>query len=223
MWKFKSLKGRDKWLFLLTIGIILCILAFPADRLARQGIRERQENTAEGDAPGTGGIKRADGFGGGAGEEESSQAGGGWGEDGAVPAAAGANSSYEAELERRVREILKNVEGVGEVDVMIVLKSSAEKVVHVDGSSSRSLTEEQDSSGGTRKVENQEQEHNTAMISGGGQNTPMVAKELCPEISGIIISAQGGGAPGVRAEISAAMEALFGLPAHKIKVLKRVE
>lgn len=46
MWKFKSLKGRDKWLFLLTIGIILCILAFPADRLARQGIRERQENTA---------------------------------------------------------------------------------------------------------------------------------------------------------------------------------
>ena len=29
MWKFKSLTGRDKWLFLLTIGVILCILAFP--------------------------------------------------------------------------------------------------------------------------------------------------------------------------------------------------
>ena len=61
------------------------------------------------------------------------------------------------------------------------------------------------------------------MISGTGENTPVIAKELRPELSGIIISAQGGGNPTVRAEISAAMEALFGLPAHKIKVLKRVE
>ena len=34
---------------------------------------------------------------------------------------------------------------------------------------------------------------------------------------------QGGGSPKVKAEISEAMEALFGLPPHKIKVLKRVE
>ena len=51
----------------------------------------------------------------------------------------------------------------------------------------------------------------------------MVEKELSPEISGIIISADGGGSPAVRSEISQAMEALLGLPAHKIKVLKRVE
>ena len=52
---------------------------------------------------------------------------------------------------------------------------------------------------------------------------PIVEKELYPEISGIVISASGGGNPTVQAEISAAMEALFDLPAHKIKVLKRVE
>ena len=42
-------------------------------------------------------------------------------------------------------------------------------------------------------------------------------------ISGIVISAAGGGNPKVQAEITAAMEALFGLPSHKIKVLKRAE
>ena len=36
MWKFKQWKGKDKWLFLLTIGIILCILAFPAERLTKK-------------------------------------------------------------------------------------------------------------------------------------------------------------------------------------------
>ena len=47
--------------------------------------------------------------------------------------------------------------------------------------------------------------------------------ELTPEVAGIVISADGGGNASVRAEISEAMEALFGLPAHKIKVLKRVK
>ena len=58
---------------------------------------------------------------------------------------------------------------------------------------------------------------------GTGQSQPVIEKEICPEISGIIISASGGGSPQIKAEISEAMEALFGLPAHKIKVLKRVE
>lgn len=42
-------------------------------------------------------------------------------------------------------------------------------------------------------------------------------------ITGMVVCADGGGSPVVQAEICEAMEALFGLPAHKIKVLKRVE
>jgi len=119
-----------------------------------------------------------------------------------------------------VREILRGVSGVGEVDVMIVLKSSAEKVIQVDNSTSKSVTTEK-GSGTDRAVESLEQEHSTTG-SGSGQE-PVVAKEVYPEIAGIVISAYGGGNPSVQAEISEAMEALFGLPANKIKVLKRVE
>ena len=135
----------------------------------------------------------------------------------------GIGESQRPLLEQRVREILKNVDGVGAVDVMIVLKSSSEKVLHVDGSSSRTFTEEQDGNGGVRKIDSQEQGQSTVMGSCNGETGPIVEKELRPELSGIVISAQGGGNPTVQAEISAAMEALFGLPAHKIKVLKRVE
>ena len=64
----------------------------------------------------------------------------------------------------------------------------------------------------------------STILTGTGENTaPIVEKEIRPEIEGIIISAQGGGSPTVKAEISGAMEALFDLPPHKIKVLKRVE
>lgn len=215
MLKFKSWKGRDKWLFFLTIGVILCILAFPVESLSQksravsgnagaagmEGMASDRENTP---AALTGDSKTD-------------------GTESALEAAARVSNSYEAELEQRVREILKNVDGVGKVDVMIVLKSSSQKVVHTDNSFSRSVTDEKDSTGGTRKIENEENDSTTVFTSGDGQSTPIIEKELRPELSGIIISASGGGNPTVRAEISAAMEALFDLPAHKIKVLKRVE
>ena len=144
-----------------------------------------------------------------------------------VPASAkgAGESAYEAQMEARVKEILRHVDGVGQVDVMIVLKSSEEKVLRVDRNSSVSDTKEQDSQGGTRSSQSSQTQESTVLSGGGsGQGSvPFVEKELRPEISGIVISATGGGSPTVKAEISAAMEALFGLPPHKIKVLKRVE
>lgn len=206
MWKFKSWKGKDKWLFLLTVGVVLCILAFPAERIFGTG-EQREKLPAGGNSAG----------------EESSRASvidpGLSGE--AWQASAGTADSYEAWLEQRICDLLKHVDGVGEVDVMVLLESSSEKVWQSDGSSSTSLTEEKDSEGGSRKIENREMDHSTVILSGSGKSEPMLTKELRPQISGIIISAEGGGSPQVQAEISAAMEALLGLPAHKIKVLKR--
>lgn len=95
--------------------------------------------------------------------------------------------------------------------------------MQVDEDEVRSVTEEKDSSGVGRKAENQELSRETVMMSSGSSSEPVIQKELKPELSGIIISAAGGGSPAVQAEISEAMEALFGLPANKIKVLKRAE
>ncbi|MDD3253113.1 MAG: stage III sporulation protein AG [Lachnospiraceae bacterium] len=207
MLKFGSWKKKDKWLFLLTLGVIICILALP------MGGKESGWGAAAAS------MKKA----GAGGSEVTESSAGQTLPDQPLPAAARVTDSYEQELEARVREILQHVEGVGAVDVMIVLKTSGEKIIHVDGSTSRSVTEEQDTGGGTRKIESDEQTQSTVLTSANGADSPIVEKELRPEISGIIVSAEGGGRPAVCAEISAAMEALFDLPPHKIKVLKRVE
>ena len=247
MWKFKSWKGKDKWLFLAAVGVILCILAFPVEQMAgrgvfvsgsgtgRNGLSQKQSLSGRGGAAdeGTGlpGGWTEDGLGSGQpGTWAESGSGSGqpgtWAgngpEDGQSVSASG-GLSYEEQLERRIQELLKHVDGVGKVDVMVVLKASAQKVIHTDGNTTYSLTEETDSSGNRRRSESREEARDTVQSSVGGQNTPVIEKEICPEISGIIISASGGGSPSVCAEISGAMEALFGLPPHKIKVLKRVE
>ena len=136
---------------------------------------------------------------------------------------AAAAVSYERFLEQRLEDILSHVDGVGQVEVMIVLKSSEEKVWRVDRDTSYSITQETDQNGGSRRVESQAVTENTILSGQTGKEGPLLAKEMKPEISGVIISAEGGKSPQVQAEISAAVEALFDVPSHKIKVLKRIE
>ena len=195
--KFKWKMGKDKWLILLAVGMIILILTFPSG--SGKAESKSQTQLQQGLVTETG-TSEPD-----------------------TMVAASADRTYEEQLEARVKRILKTVDGVGQVEVMIVLKSSEEKVLRVDKNSSDSATDEKDSSGGTRKITSAEQQEST-ILTGSGENTaPIVEKEIRPEIEGIIISAQGGGSPTVKAEISSAMEALFNLPPHKIKVLKRVE
>lgn len=200
--KFKWKMGKDKWLILLAVGMIILILAIPSGpgSAGKTGTASESKNKTELQKGIVTELPEKD-----------------------TAVAANADNTYEEQLELRVRKLLKTVDGVGQVDVMIVLKSSKEKVLRVDRNTTDFSTVENDSSGGTRNITNKEQQENT-ILTGSGENTaPIVEKEISPEIEGIIISAQGGGSPTVKAEISSAMEALFNLPPHKIKVLKRVE
>lgn len=140
-----------------------------------------------------------------------------------VEAGSGAVLTYEQQLEARLKELLSHVEGVGEVEVMIVLKSSEEKVWRTDRNSSYSSTRETDANGGTRDNRSQEMSESTILAGQGGGDGPLLEKELKPQIGGVVVSAAGGGSPTIQAEISAAVEALFDVPSHKIKVLKRAE
>ena len=124
-------------------------------------------------------------------------------------------------MEKRIRELLRSVEGLaGGCNGSV--KITGQKY-SVDRSGSSTVTKETDSAGGSREITESQSEESTVLPqSGGGSNGPVVEKELCPEFR-IVVSADGGGSPEVCSEISQAMEALLGLPAHKIKVLKRVE
>lgn len=214
-WKNEKLRSalkmnKEKLIFLFCSGLLLFLLAFPAD-----GRREQKE-AWEAAAQGIGAAVGTDT----GGEQDDS---GTVSEAGAVFAAPsdGSYASYEEGLEQRIRTILSGVEGVGAVDVMVVLKSTEEKVIRIDRNTSSAVTEDKAADGTGRVTRQQELSENT--VFGDGDSSPVVEKQLLPEISGIIVSADGGGSAVVKTEISEAMEALFGLPSHKIKVLKRVK
>ncbi|MBS5931657.1 MAG: stage III sporulation protein AG [Clostridiales bacterium] len=130
-------------------------------------------------------------------------------------------ASYEEEMEARLKEALMKVEGIGNVEVMITLKSSKESVTLKDTPYSQESLDESDSSGGERKSTTIDKKEETVLQnSGTGGSTPYVIKELEPEIEGVLVIAQGGGSQTIISEIVGAVEVLFDVPAHKIKVMK---
>ena len=133
-------------------------------------------------------------------------------------------SSYEAYLEEKTAQALQYVEGVGRVKVMITLKSSGQKIVEKDQQSSTQTTEETDSGGGTRTAQDTSSDKTSIYEQDSdGSQTPYVSKELTPEIEGVIIIADGGDNAVVVRNITEAVQALFGVEAHKIKIMKRAD
>lgn len=126
--------------------------------------------------------------------------------------------SYEEEMTQVLKEALSKVEGVGEVDVVITFSESEEKVYQTDSQITSEELSEKDSEGGERKSSVKSQE--SQMVLNGSE--PYLIKEVKPKPSGVLVVAQGGGSASVRAEICEAVQALFDIPVHRIKVLKRV-
>ncbi len=132
--------------------------------------------------------------------------------------------NYEKSLERRVAKTLEYVDGVGRAEVMITLKSSGEKIIEKDQQTSSQKTDEKDSKGGTRTSEDRITDYNSVYEQeSDGAQSPYVSKEMAPEIEGVVVIADGGDNPVVVQNITEAVQALFGVEAHKIKIMKRTD
>ncbi|MBM6751298.1 stage III sporulation protein AG [Mediterraneibacter glycyrrhizinilyticus] len=134
------------------------------------------------------------------------------------------SQKYEEYLEKRTEETLRHVEGVGEVEVMITLRSTGQKIVEKDQQSSSQSTEETDSTGGTRSTEESSSDKTSVYKQGtDGSQIPYVTKEISPEVEGVVVIADGGDNAVVVRNITEAVQALFGVEAHKIKIMKRAD
>ena len=98
--------------------------------------------------------------------------------------------------------------------VMITLASSSEKVVEKD---QEMTSEVQEGESGGKNTSSSE---TAVYANGNGEETPYVKQELSPRIEGVLVIADGGDNAIVIENITEAVQALFGVDTHKIKVMK---
>ena len=120
-----------------------------------------------------------------------------------------------------MKNILSRIDGVGETAVMIRASASKEYVVEKDVTTGSSTMIETDAQGNTRQ--NNEASRSEVSVytkDDNGQDIPWVIKEIDPEIEGVLVAAEGGADEVVAGEITQAVQVLFDIPVHKIKVVK---
>ena len=130
-------------------------------------------------------------------------------------------NEYLSNLESRLERALFQMAGVGDVTVMITLKSSAEKVVEKDLDMAKEAVTESDSQGGARSTQNNSHRETTVYADGNTQGEPYVSKEISPQIEGVVVIAGGGEDSVVKQNITEAVQALFGIDTHKIRIMKK--
>ncbi|HWT27858.1 MAG TPA: stage III sporulation protein AG [Mobilitalea sp.] len=130
------------------------------------------------------------------------------------------SNTYITVMEDRFLNILKQVSGIGDVDVMITLKESEEQVPLKDNPYTQEGSNEVDGEGGSRTNNSVQREENTVLVTEGGNSVPYILKKLEPEVEGVVVIAEGGDNPDVAINIVEAAEVLFNVPAHKVKVMK---
>ncbi|MCC8067627.1 MAG: stage III sporulation protein AG [Clostridiales bacterium] len=135
-------------------------------------------------------------------------------------AKAAGTENLTTELEARLEQILSQVDGIGETKVMITLKSDGRKVVEKDTAQSEAKEESAMESESSYSMQAGSSESTIYEKDSAGNETPFVTEELAPEIQGVLVIAQGAKNSTVAAEITEAVMALFGVEAHKIKVMK---
>lgn len=194
---------RDNLIIIILSGVLLLIIALPVDngRSSPQNQSQDQGVTMDGQK----GMPSAQSK---TGEVQTADVGG------------LTQDEYTAELELRLSNILSGISGVGKVRVMITLQSSEELVVEKDQPLSRSNTTENDAEGGSRSIFTTDAGEETVYRNVGSDSEPYVIKTLTPKVEGVVVVAQGAGSGDINKGITEAVQALFGLEAHKIKVLK---
>ena len=107
----------------------------------------------------------------------------------------------EYNLEQSLEDILSKIAGVGNVKVLITYSETSEVVAMYNEAYVSSSTEETDTNGGVRKIEQIDTNKEIIYEEKDGEKTPITQKVVMPKIEGAIITAQGAGNANVKTNI----------------------
>lgn len=124
----------------------------------------------------------------------------------------------EAEVEKKLKDTLENIQGVGNVKVMVYFKGGEEQIPAININDATSLTEEKDVDGGTRKITQKNDGRTIVMMQTDNGTKPFVVKKYKPQVTGICIVAEGAEDRLIKLQIQKAVLNLFDLKESQVNV-----
>lgn len=122
------------------------------------------------------------------------------------------------DLETKLKNILSQINGAGEVDVMITLDSSEEIKPAYNIDSTNEKSSEKDKNGGERTVTTSS-ENKTLITS--SSNEPIVITTKEPIIKGVIVVSSGAEDPVVKETLYKAVQTALQVEGHQVEIFDK--
>lgn len=127
-------------------------------------------------------------------------------------------SSYTNELETKLSKTLSQIDGAGEVSVMITLDGSSQLILAYETESKSNTTDNTTANGTTTKTNNTTANSTPIIINSNGQSSPLVLSEIMPNIKGVVVVCEGASNIRVKLNILEAVQALLGVNSSQIEI-----
>lgn len=118
-----------------------------------------------------------------------------------------AKENETTDLEKKLEEILKNINGVGNVKVLLTYSESSKTIAMYNEDSTKNDTEETDTQGGNRKITQTSTKKEVIYQEVDGKKIPITQSVVKPQIEGAVVTAVGAKNVDVKASIVQAVEA----------------
>ena len=122
------------------------------------------------------------------------------------------------DLEERLKSILSQIKGAGDLDVMITLDSSEEIQPAFNVNSTSEQTKEKDPKGGERTIVTSSE--NKTMIT-SSSNNPVIIKTHEPKIKGVIVVSSGADDPLVKETLYKAVQTALQVDGHQVEIFSK--
>lgn len=143
-------------------------------------------------------------------------------DDVSVETSNSATEIFDADVfENKLAKIISEIEGAGDVKVMVSYRTGVETVPLLDTKDSNTVTEE---SGGESLRRTEQSNLETSIIFNqekSGNKVPYISKTIMPIVEGVIVTCDGGGDELVKANVVKAVTVITGITANKVQVFPK--
>ncbi|WP_026569984.1 MULTISPECIES: stage III sporulation protein AG [Sediminibacillus] len=125
--------------------------------------------------------------------------------------------TYESEL----TALLEKIQGVSDVEAMVNLDSTKQKVYEKNLIIGTQTTDETDQNGGERTLEDSTREQEVVLVRQGDKEVPLLVHTKKPDVRGVLVVAKGVDHMQVKQWVVEAVSRVLDVPTHRISVMPK--
>ncbi|WP_235791222.1 stage III sporulation protein AG [Virgibacillus salidurans] len=127
----------------------------------------------------------------------------------------------EESFKNDLEGMLNKIQGVSEAEVMVNLDSTNIKVYEKNLIKGMQTTDENDTNGGTRQVEDSTEESQVVLVRQGDKEVPLLTTTEKPEVRGVFVVAKGADHANVKNWMVESISRVLDVPTHRVSVMPK--